>query len=280
MKLFRIVGIAITILIQCWTACAQGIGNPVAGSAAAAGYCSVALKNQWSGFNNQASLAYQREYWVGIHHENRFLLPELGLSTLGLVIPVKPGTFGFDLSHFGFSGFSKTRAGCGYGMLLGKRFTAGVGLAFYRMQLPVDYRSANAYTVEGGIHYMPSSRLTFGFYVYNPTSSSFDDLGDLPTMLGFGIAFSPSAKILLLVQIDDDTQRAPALRGGIEYRAIERAAFRIGYSAVSPEGITAGVGFPINNFNFDVSLIHNQVLGFTPCLSVAYIFTKSQAVSK
>ncbi|HOU73870.1 hypothetical protein [Tenuifilum sp.] len=274
MEIFRQFSIVLLLLLQNLSVYCQADIRPVSGAAAAMGNCSLSMQGNWDGFTNQASLAYQRQFWVGAHHENRFMLSELGLSMLGFAIPVKPGTFGIDISHLGFSGFSTSRAGLGYGMFLGKRFAAGVGLALTRMQLPADYRNATAFTVEGGVHYMPTSKLTFGFYVFNPTGSTFDDLGDLPTLMGLGVTYLPSQNILLAFQIDDDTQRAPTFRFGLEYRVMERTALRLGYSAASPEGITAGVGLPVKGFDIDFSLSHHQQLGFTPSLSVAYLFGK------
>jgi len=268
-------------LILLWLAICQAksgytqISNyAIAGTGQALGFSWISLTNPWSGIQNRAALANQREFWVGAHHENRFMLAELGSSTLGFTAPVKPGTFGVDVSYFGFSGFNTGSVGLGYGMYLGNRFTAGIGLSYSRIQLPAEYRSANAFTVEGGIHYMPTERLTFGFYVFNPTNSNFDDLGDLPTLMGIGITYMPSHNILLIFQVDDDTQRTPTIRFGLEYRVMERTALRLGYSAASPEGITAGVGLPIQGFDVDFSLSHHQLLGFTPSLSVAYLFGK------
>jgi len=278
MVIIRLLGL-IPLLLSLSAYC-QTFIRPVSGSAAAMGSSSFSLSGVWNGFTNQASLAYQRQFWVGAHHENRFMLTELGSSLVGVAIPVKPGTFGVDVSHFGFSDFNSSRVGLGYGMYLGKRFTAGIGLAYTLMQLPADYRNANAFTVEGGIHYMPISKFTVGFYVFNPTGSSFDDLGDLPTLMGLGVAYNPSDKVLLVVQVDDDTQRSPAVRCGLEYRVMERTALRLGYSAASPEGITAGIGFPIMNFDIDLSLSHHQTLGFTPSLSVAYLFRKKEVVTQ
>lgn len=279
MELFRQFSIVLLLLIQNLSVYCQVDSRPVSGAATGMGNCSLSMQGSWDGFTNQASLAYQRRFWVGAHHENRFLLSELGSSMVGVVIPVKPGTFGLDVSHFGFSDFNTSRVGLGYGMYLGKRFTAGIGLAYALMQLPADYRNANAFTVEGGIHYMPTSKLTFGFYVFNPTGSTFNDIGDLPTLMGMGVTYHPSDKVMLVIQVDDNTRRSPAVRCGLEYRVMERMALRLGYSAANPEGITAGIGFPIQYFDIDMSLTHHQVLGFTPSLSVAYLFSKREAVT-
>lgn len=256
------------------TCYSQVTERAVGGGGAALGQTWICLSTPWAGVQNPAALAYSRATWAGVHHENRFMLKELGVSSVNALMPVEPGTFGFSVSHFGFTGFSATHAGLGYGMYLGKQVTAGVALNLFRMQLPDEYRSANAFLVEGGVHYMPTSRLTIGAYLFNPTHSEFDNLGDIPVTLGIGLAYHPSENILLTIQVDDDTQRLPALRGGIEYRLVNKTAFRLGYSSLSPEGITAGVGFPVGSFIIDFSLSHHQTLGFTPKLSVSYVFKR------
>ncbi|MDI3525897.1 MAG: hypothetical protein PWR03_80 [Tenuifilum sp.] len=247
---------------------------PVSGSGSAMGNTWISLRSNEASLLNPAALGYSRLYWVGVHHENRFLLKELGESSIGVTIPVTPGSFGISLSHFGYNAFSRIKAGVGYGMHLGKRFVAGVGLSFTRLQIIGEYRNDNAYLIEGGIHYLPTDKLVVGFYLFNPTHSKFDNLADIPVLMGVGLTYLISDRIQLVSQLDDDTQREPAFRFGMEYFTSKGIAFRIGYSTVSPEGITVGVGLPVKTFHVDFGLSHNQYLGFTPKLSISYLFTK------
>ena len=60
--------------------------------AASLGYGATALIDGWSIFHNQAAMAFGNSPWVGVHHENRFITPELAFSALGASIPVKVGT--------------------------------------------------------------------------------------------------------------------------------------------------------------------------------------------
>ena len=88
----------------------------------------IALADPWSIFNNQAGLGWQRSYWTGVFHESRYFLNELSYTSMGGCFPVKPGTFGVGVTHFGYSQFSQSRFGLSYGMMLSKTISAGIGI--------------------------------------------------------------------------------------------------------------------------------------------------------
>ncbi len=258
------------ILMLFSTAKASIPDKPTGGQGAAMGQAWVALNDSWAGFRNQAALAVNHNFWAGIHHENRFLTSELGLSTLGFLIPVSPGTFGIDISHFGYSQLNTTRIGLSYGMKFSEKFMAGIGLAYHRMQVAGEYKDRNAFTVEGGILYAPVEKLTLGAYIFNPTRSSFDDSQSLPPIIGAGATFRPSQKVVLTLQVDDNTESSPNVRGGLEFTATKNFCFRLGYSSGNPEGLTGGFGWMVKDINFDLSFGYHRILGYTPQLSVSY----------
>lgn len=230
----------------------------------------VSTSSKWGGLGNQAALAYNREFWVGLNHENRFLVKELGYSTLGVQLPVTPGTLGFSISHFGYSSFNTTQVGLSYGMKLSKSLAAGVGLAYHYLQVMGDYKSKSAYTVEGGIIYTPVDKLTVGAYFFNPTGSSFTETETLPPLLGIGLAYAPTNSLSLMVQVDDDTETSPSLRVGVEYFAVKQLAVRVGYSTGNLQGMTFGLGWNIKQLSVDFSMGYHSVLGFSPQLSIGY----------
>ena len=115
------------------------------------GNSTIALNDPWSVFNNQAGLGWQRKYWAGVYHEKRYFLNELSYSSLGGCIPVKNGSFGIGIAHFGYSQFSQSRFGLSYGMMLSKTISAGVGINYHTIKLAQGYGSSNAVTAEAGI---------------------------------------------------------------------------------------------------------------------------------
>ena len=248
--------------------------RPVAGSGAALGQIGIAINSPWSSMQNPAMLAWQKLYWIGIHHENRYLTQELGLSSIGATIPTNPGTFAISISHFGYNQFNTTRAGISYGMKFSEKFSAGIGLNFHHLQVAGDYSNRNAYSVEGGVLYIPAEKITLSAYIFNPTRASLNEQESMPTIFGFGFTYVPSNKLTLVLQIDDDTENKPAVRGGVEYKALNNFSVRLGYSSGNPEGLTGGFGWFIKGIQADLSFGYHRVLGYTPQLSVSYQFGK------
>ncbi|MGE0076945.1 MAG: hypothetical protein AB7S48_03705 [Bacteroidales bacterium] len=246
--------------------------KPTGGQGTALGQTWISLNSYWSSLQNQAGLAWQSNPWIGVHHENRFLINELSLSEIGAILPTSSGNFGFNISHFGYSQFNVTRGGFLYGMKLSENFSAGVGFNYHHLQIAGDYARKNAYTVEGGILYMPTEKLVLGAYLFNPTHASLDNQQSMPSLFGFGVSYLPTSKITMVLQVDDDTERKPVVRGGFEIEALKGFALRLGYSSGNPEGITGGFGWLVKNIQVDLAFGYHQVLGYTPQLSVSYRF--------
>jgi len=140
-KLHRVIFLA--VLLACvFTPCKRvSAGFPVeqpGSRAIALGYSGVSIPDAWSLFYNQAGLGYQEYAWIGVHHENRFITPELNFSALGSIIPVRPGSLGISIKRLGFSQFSQTKAGLAYGMKLMPTLSAGVQLNVHHATLPVN----------------------------------------------------------------------------------------------------------------------------------------------
>ncbi len=231
----------------------------------------IALTDPWSVFNNQAGLGWQRNYWAGVYHENRYFLNELSYSSLGGCIPVKTGTFGFGITHFGYSQFSQSRFGLSYGMMLSKTISAGIGLNYHTVRIAQGYGSSGAITAEAGILYQPLEKIAIGAHVFNPTRSTLGSDQNIPTTFGIGLAYYPVESVLLSVQGDDNTQTSPVVRAGVEYSPIKKLCFRAGMSS-NPMSLSFGLGWRVKSISFDLAFSYHRVLGYTPYISLSYTF--------
>lgn len=231
----------------------------------------IALTDPWSVFNNQAGLGWQRNYWAGVYHENRYFLNELSYSSIGGCIPVKPGTLGVGITHFGYSQFSQSRFGLSYGMMLSKTISAGIGINYHMIRLANGYGSSECVTGEGGIIYQPLDEIAIGAHVFNPSRSSFGDKQNLQTTFGIGIAYRPVESITILVQGDDNTLTSPVVRTGLEYSPVKRLCFRAGVSS-APMSLSFGLGWITKSISFDLAFSYHRVLGYTPYISLSYTF--------
>ncbi|HZJ74041.1 MAG TPA: hypothetical protein VFC87_04495 [Perlabentimonas sp.] len=239
--------------------------------AASLGYGTTALVDGWSVFYNQAAMAYATSPWVGVHHENRFITPELAFSALGASIPVKVGTIGLSIKRLGFSEFSQTKIGLAYGMKLAPTFSAGVQLNGHHVFIAGEYGSAMALSAEGGILYSPSESFNVGFRVVNPTRSKFIEDQRIPTTFNLGIAYQIGHMVLLTSGVAKTLDRPFSFSAGTEFSPIKQLYIRAGM-ATGPSILSFGVGYNVANFTIDFAFTRHEILGYTPHFSLAYTF--------
>lgn len=238
-----------------------------------AGLCNstAALPSPWSLFRNQAGIAGQKDIWIGIHHGNKFFIKELGQSAIGLCIPVKPGTLGVTLVHFGFKQFHQTKTGLNYGMMLSENLAIGIGLNFHFVQFLKQYGKTKCISAEGGITYHPLKELIVGAFLVNPTGSYLTSPNDMVSSFGIGLAYIPNDNLIITLQGEDSNQSTPVFRCGIEYNPRGKTSIRTGIAS-NPKIMAFGLGWEYDRFVFDLSFSYHQFLGYTPELSVAYTF--------
>lgn len=246
--------------------------------AAALGYSAVAIPDGWSVFYNQAGLVYQQNAWIGAHHENRFISPDLSFSALGAILPVKVGAAGLSVKRLGFSEFSQTKLGLSFGMMLAPNFSAGVQLNAHHVYIAGEYGSAMVLSAEGGIIYSPTNNLQVGFHVVNPTRSKLYEDERIPTLLNLGLAYRIGGMVLISSGVEKNLDADFSFKGGVEFEPIKSLAFRVGVAS-KPSLISMGVGYQISSIHIDLAFSRHEIMGYTPHFSLSYVFgSKTKSV--
>jgi opacity protein-like surface antigen len=243
--------------------------------AAGMSYSATALTDGWSLFYNQAGLGYQTSPWIGVHHENRFISPDLNFSALGALLPVGSGTIGISLKRLGFSQFSQTKVGLAYGMKLAPTLSAGVQLNVHHVYIAGEYGSTSAFTAEGGIIYTPNSNLNVGLHILNPTRSRLFDDERIPTILNLGIAYKISDMVLVTTGVEKNLDADFSFNAGIEFIPIENLSFRTGMAS-NPSLLSFGIGYQVASIQIDFAFTRHEILGYTPHFSLSYVFGKEK----
>jgi hypothetical protein len=271
------------MLTTCNLWCASE-NQPIGGRSAGLGNASSALNDFWSVHNNQAGLGSINNLSAGIYYENRFLVQELSLKAVSFVLPTKSGNFGFNFNSFGYVNYNEMKAGLAYGRKFGKIFSAGVQLDYLRTHIAENYGNKDVFTFEIGIQTELSNQLTIGAHVFNPIRVKIQSETDdrVPAVFKLGISYDVSEKLLIALETEKDSDFKPLIRGGIEYKIIEMAFVRIGYSTLpSTSGSDSfsiasvysfGFGLNIGKFVLDLSSSWHQTLGWSPMVSLNYIF--------
>src|SRR5690606_7063333 len=113
----------------------------------------VTLTDVWSAHHNQAGLGFIRKAAVGVYYENRFFIPELGMSSAVVAIPLKQGALGISFRNFGYKLYQESKAGIGYGRTFGDNLSIGMQLNYHLVRFSEFYGSRALFTAEVGAIY-------------------------------------------------------------------------------------------------------------------------------
>ncbi len=232
----------------------------------------------WSSVNNQAGLAFIDNPTLGIGYNNEFLLKELATKYVGFAMPLKgAGTFGLQVSQFGFNLLNQTKIGLGYGMKFSESFSGGIQLDYFHLQLGDIYGSTGAFTFEVGAMYKMSEKWVLGAHLFNPVMAKLADYNDerMTTVLGAGVSFLASEQVQFAAEVEKSIENKASVKLGIDYSIMDFLNIRIG-AASNPTQLAFGFGLDFNNFQLNFAGSYHQVLGVSPSTGIVYRFNRAE----
>jgi hypothetical protein len=246
---------------------------PIGSRPAAMGNASVATGDLWSVHHNQAGLALLNSLQVGIHHENRFMVPEFGLQAVALAVPARPGVIGLSYSYFGFSRYNESKLGLAFGRRFGERLATGVQINYLHTYIAEDYGTTGNITVEGGFIAQPVDGLYIGAHIYNPTRTRITTYYDnpVPVIFRFGMAGHFDQKIIAVAEVEKEADFRPVFKAGIEIGVHGPLFLRTGIRS-DPVQPSFGIGYILGSLFADLAFTNHRQLGLTPHFSLSYIF--------
>lgn len=227
----------------------------------------------WSSYHNQAGLSKLNNMTAGFYFENRYGISELGVQSFAFALPTNSGTFGFNITYFGYSEYNESKFGLAYGKAFGERFSAGIQFDYFYMHLPGDYGSKGTMVVEGGILVEPVDKLFIGVHVFNPTRAKIADFLDerIPTIMRVGVGYKFTSKLLVSLETEKDLDNKPRIKSGIDFQVMENFYLRTGI-AINPSQNYFGLGYKIKNFTANIAFSTNPVLPMSSHISLVYSF--------
>ena len=218
-------------------------------------------------------MAFQKDISFSLYAEQRFLQSELGYYTGGLTLPTKSGAFGLALNYSGFDLYNEQKLGLAYGRLFTKNISGGIQIDYLSTSIS-EYGTASALTFELGLLIKLSEQISTAVHLFNPVAvkSGFDD-EKIPTLFRLALSYEPSKKILLITEVGKDIDFPARFKAGIEYRIVDALHLRGGIGT-NPSQYSLGIGINVQHLKIDLASSYHQVLGFTPALSVNYVFAK------
>ena len=266
--LFLILGILFSV-----TGNSANDNYPEGGRSSAMAGASVALIDFWALQNNQAGLAFLDKFSAGVYFENRFLVKELSLNAASVVLPTRSGVFGLNVSYFGYSKFNDCKVGLAYARSFGDVLAFGLQLDYLRTSIAENYGSKGVVSFELGIMSKITKNLTVGAHVYNPARVKIAEYSDerIPTIIRLGASYKIAGNFILCLEAEKDIDFPAVLKAGFEYKIIEKIFVRCGVAS-NPSLYSFGFGLNFKKLKIDFSSTIHQVLGYSPQISLIYIF--------
>jgi hypothetical protein len=248
---------------------------PAGARAAAMGNVSVMYPDFWSTWHNQAGLGFCSHFAVGFHHENRFVVPQFNLHSIGAVIPTGRGTFGLSYHYFGYPVYHESKFGLAFGKAFHERFAVGLQLNYLNTYINNELGNSGTVAIEAGIMAEPADNLLLGFHVYNPSGATIPKMGQekIPVVMRMGIGYRFTDRLFLGAETEKDLDIAgPRYKLGLEYRLIEYIYARMGVMLQEYVEHSFGIGFDLLNFHAALAFSYHQLVGYTPYFSMQYVF--------
>lgn len=257
--------------IICYThASPQSIQLPVGSRAAGMAHCSMVNQDLWGVFNNQAAIAYQTGFSVGVSLENRYLVKEMNRISTAAAFQLGRGGLLASIDHLGDAFYSEMKAGAGYALKLGSRIAAGMQIDYLRMSIGEGYGSYHAFTFELGMMFLLNDKLFLGMHCFNPVHAGWTGTDEhIPVFIRAGFGYKPEKSISIFAEIMKSTSTQAVIAAGCEYRYREKFFMRAGVSS-GPARITFGAGFKLKSLAIDIASGIHSYLGFSPCISISY----------
>lgn len=234
---------------------------------------SLLLSDVWAVKNNIGVIGELRKTEIGIGYQNKYLLKEFSDQSLAVNYAAKKGSFGFYFQQSGFNLYREITTGVGYGMKLGRNFSAGISLNYHRISIGDIYGAKNAVSASAGIKYKLNKNIELGANVSNLNRAKITNVEDerFPTVLGLGMRYIFSEKAFWTFELEKSVIHPINIKSGLELKAHEMLVLRLGVNSY-PFQTAFGAGVKFKKWRLDLAAKWHSSLGLNPSAGLVYQF--------
>jgi hypothetical protein len=218
---------------------------------------------------NQAGLTDIKNMAIDISAEKRYNLSDLTNISIAGAKTFKFGTVGLLLSNFGFTEYNEQKFGLAYARKLSNYLSLGGQFDLLRYNI-LNVGSKNIFSFEVGMQLRLNKDFSFATHVFSPGNIEVTDGTEIGTRFRLGIKYAPSAKVMVLAEIDKVIDRKPEYKLALGYQAIDILQIRVGVNpTVSTYSFGAMIKFK-DVYRIASAVALNNQLGNTPAISLQY----------
>ncbi len=200
--------------------CRAGSDNyPLGARSAGMAHTSVTHTDIWSSANNQAGLAWLKNFTAAMYYENRLNVKGLSIQAGSLAMPVKSTIVSLNYRYFGYTRYNDTKIGLAVAKKLGEKFALGVQMDYFRTHFSYDYGNFNMLSAEIGLLCKPVNALTIGAHIFNISKSrqKANPTEYIPTIMRFGLEYAIHEKAIINIETEKDTRMKAIFKAGLEF---------------------------------------------------------------
>ncbi len=253
---------------------AQSAPTQIGGRAAAVGYASSCLHDEWALFNNVGGLALVESSILSAAYDVK---PQLeGADRMAFVanLPFKIGTAAVGIFRFGDQLYNEHLLSAGFGSKFG---IASLGATIHYIQYTAaGFGTKGVATMSfGGIAEL-TKQISIGAHIQNINQPKLTETDgeQVPTILTVGLGFTASEKVFFTTEIQKNLDYDATFKTGLEYKPSKKFAARTGFN-VQPNAIFFGLGFTNTRVLIDYAFQHIPLsLGSSHQATVGYKLRK------
>ncbi len=235
------------------------------------GGASVALENVYGSFNNQALLGTLKSPTIATSYASRFSLND---ARVAAVWPSSFGTLGLNITHYGSSLYSESKAGLAFSRMFGEHFSAALQADLLSVKPFPGEKSLYAFTAEAALWARPLEDFSIGFHLYNFINAQYETLYHdeaVPVNMKLGLTYTVYDNFLFTAEVENSSLYGTSFRGGMQYKILEKIILRTGGGS-NPVLASIGLGVILGKCRIDMAAQAVRDLGKTGGVSLSYAF--------
>lgn len=223
----------------------------------------TARNDQWTAFQNPASLIQTERFQIALQYENRYLVGELSTEMIQAAYSNQYVNIGVAYSFFGYAEYSEMMAAIVLARRFGK-FSLGLQGNFIAIYCgdEAGYRMTGVPQLGMTVDITPT--FTLGFQTFNPFVQSIkveDGRRQLPAIYSLGTDYRFHKHFRWAAQLDYDINSTFRIATGFEWQAIKELGVKLGVYYRQYVVPCLGIGLHFGLFRFDINAELHPLLG-------------------
>lgn len=226
----------------------------------------------WSALSNPAILAGMKNITTGINYENRFLVRELAIKSVGVIFPSGRSSLGFTALHSGLPDYRIFYGAAACGLQLSEKLSAGARIDLFSIRTYDNFDNIFSIAGELAFAFSPSAGRYAGVSIFNPIPARLRR-NDIPSAIRIDGGLLLNENLYTAAGIVFCTDKAPQLRTGFEYSGVKKITIRAGFSTENTS-FSFGLGCMTGPLLLDIGFRSHIRLGISSSISLTYNITK------